>query len=108
LRIGHDAPVSTTEADRHHLYTGLVELLGEHRAGTLMTYLPSYDPSTVATRADLAATRADLAEVKAGIAALANRFDGFDKRLDRLFLTLVAGLFVIVAAMAGVVASSLG
>jgi hypothetical protein len=97
--------VSTPEADRHHLYTGLVELLGEYRAGTLMTYLPSYDPSAVATHADLADL---ITRFEARFDRFEARLGEFDRRLDRMFLTLVAGLFVIVAAMAGVVAASLG
>jgi hypothetical protein len=35
------------------------------------------------------------------------RLDGLGSRLDRLFLTLVAGFFVIVAAMAGFVFTTL-
>jgi hypothetical protein len=103
----HDASMSTPEADRHHLYTGLVELLGEHRAGTLMTYLPSYDPSAVATRTDLSDVRTEIAALVTRFDRFEARLDHFDKRLDRLFLTLVAGLFVIVAAMAGVFAATL-
>lgn len=83
-------PVS--EAARHDLYTGLAELLGSDRAETLMTHLPRYDPAEVATKADIT-----------NLESMLNiRLDGMNKRLDRLFLTLVAGLFVIVAAMTSV------
>jgi hypothetical protein len=86
-----------SEADRHDLYTGLVEVIGETRADTLMTYLPTHAPSELATRSDLEAlaTRMDA------------RFDRMDARFDRLFVTVVGGLFVIVAAMAGVVLSGM-
>jgi hypothetical protein len=97
--------MGTSEAARHDLYTGLVELLGENRAGTLMAYLPTYDPAEVATKSDIAALRSDLATVNAEVAALGMRMDD---RFHRLTLTLVAGLFVIVAAMAGVVVAGLG
>lgn len=123
--MGHDAVVSTPEADRHLLYTGLVELLGEHRAGTLMTYLPSYDPAAVATRADLAdlITRfearfdqidarfdhvdARFDHIDARFERFEARFDRLDSRVDRVFLTLAAGLLAIVATLAIALVSGL-
>ena len=121
--------MSISEAARHDLYNGLSDLLGPERAETLMTHLPRYDPAEVANKADLVELKTDLG---AGIAGLEssmtirldgvdtrldgidnrldgvdNRLDGINARLDRLFLTLVTGLFVIVAAMAGVVFTTL-
>lgn len=84
-------PIS--EAKRADLYTGLVEVLGPDRAETLMAQLPRFDPADVATKADLKELRVELRESLTAV----------NQRLDRLFQTLVAGLFVIVAAMIGVV-----
>ena len=58
-----------------------------------MAHIPRFDPADVATKADLKGLRVELRE---GLAAV-------NQRLDRLFQTLVAGLFVIVAAMIGLV-----
>ena len=125
-----------SEAARADLYTGLAELLGPERAETLMTHLPRYDPSEVATRSDVAALRSDFSGLETRLnrqfeqrfehidqrfARMDERFDRVDERfvrveaqldglagrLDRFFLTLVAGLFVIVAAMAGVLFATL-
>ena len=120
-------PIS--EAARHDLYNGLSDLLGPDRAETLMTHLPRYDPAEVATKSDLAELKTDLGADIAGLESsmtirldgvdtrldgidtrldgVDNRLDGINARLDRLFLTLVTGLFVIVAAMAGVVFTTL-
>lgn len=77
-----------------------------------MAYLPTTDLGTLATRSDLAVLRSDLTLLVDRVSDVEQaviRLDGrMTQRLDRLFLTLVAGLFVIVAAMAGVVAASLG
>ncbi|MFQ5523084.1 MAG: hypothetical protein ACE5F5_05855, partial [Acidimicrobiia bacterium] len=57
-----------SEAARADLYTGLAEVLGPERAEILMTQLPSFDPSEVATRTDIAdlreATRTDIADLR--------------------------------------------
>lgn len=83
-----------------------------------MTQLPRFDPAEVATKSDLAelsaglaATRSDLsglaAATKSDFAELRGELrDGLkdvNQRLDRLFLTLVAGLFGVIAAMAALV-----
>ena len=123
-------PISETA--RHDLYNGLTDLLGPDQAETLMAYLPEFDPSDVATKSDIARLDTDItavhlelkefrAEMARGFAVVNDRFDRVDdrfgrvddrfgrvdNRFDRLFLTLVAGLFVIVAAMAGVVFTAL-
>ena len=123
----------TSEAARHDLYNGLTELLGLDRADTLMAYLPEFDPDDVATKGDIAelraatktdiaelrtATKTDIAELRTATKTDMARMDGnlgdlksgqalLHSRIDRLFVTLVAGLFVIVAAMAGVVFTAL-
>jgi len=84
-------PIS--EAARADLYTGLAEVLGPERAETLMAQLRRSDPADVATKADLKELRVELRD---GLAAV-------NQRLDRLLQTLVTGLFVIVAAMVGLV-----
>ena len=53
-----------------------------------------------ATKTDMARMDGNLGDLKSGQALL-------HSRIDRLFVTLVAGLFVIVAAMAGVVFTAL-
>jgi len=107
-----------SEAARADLYNGLSDLLGPERAETLMTHLPRYDPAEVATKSDFAELRTDFAEVRSDFAELRSDFRseiselrtemttgfaGVNERFDRMYLTLVAGFFVIVAAMAGVV-----
>ncbi len=113
-------PIS--EAARADLYNGLSDLLGPERAETLMTHLPIYDPVEAATKSDVAGLRVDIKSdvggLRADIGALESRLvsrldrvetrlDGLGSRLDRLFLTLAAGFFVVVAAMAGVVFTTL-
>jgi hypothetical protein len=78
-------------------YNGLAELLGRERAETLMTHLSRNDPNDLVTKSDFSELRA---EVRSDFSALG-------ERLDRMYLTLVAGLFVIVAAMTGVLFTTL-
>ena len=88
-------PIS--EAARADLYNGLAEVLGPDRAETLMAQLPRYDPAEVATKSDLAELRTELrTELRDGLAAV-------NQRLDRLFLTLLVGMFGVVAALIGVI-----
>ena len=90
-------PIS--EAARADLYTGLAEILGRDRAETLMAQLPRFDPIDVATKSDLAELRTELrTELRNGLAAV-------NQRLDRLFLTLLVGMFGLVAAVVGVILS---
>lgn len=90
----------SSEAARADLYTGLAEVLGPERAETLMAQLPRYDPSEVATKSDLAELRvelrSELGELRTGLAAV-------NQRLDRLFLTMLVGMFGVVAALIGVI-----
>lgn len=58
-----------------------------------MAQLPRFDPAEVATKADLAELGTELRE---GLAAV-------NLRLDRLFLTLLIGMFGVVAALIGVI-----
>lgn len=72
-----------------------------------MTYLPSFDPSEIASKADLAILRSNFEnrfdQVDRRFDQLEVRMLGIDRRLDRLFLTLLAGMFVIAAAMASLI-----
>ncbi len=86
-------PIS--EAARADLYTGLAEVLGPDRAEILMAQLPRFDPAEVATRTDLADLRGELRD---GLAAVS-------QRLDRLFLTLLIGMFGVAAALISLVFS---
>ena len=80
-----------------------------------MTHLPRYDPAEVATKSDFADLRSDFAELRSDFSGeiselrteMTTGFAGVNERFDRMYLTLVAGFFVIVAAMAGVVFTSL-
>ncbi len=109
-------PIS--EAARADLYTGLAEVLGPDRAEILMAQLPRFDPAEVATKtglaelgAGLAATRSDLSGLAAATKSdfvevrgeLRDGLAAVNQRLDRLFLTLLVGMFGVVAALIGLV-----
>jgi hypothetical protein len=83
-----------------------------------MAHLPRFEAAEFATTADVAATRDDIAslrsELKGDIASLRSDLKGdirevahglkdANQRLDRLFLALVGGLFVVIATMASLV-----
>lgn len=70
-------------------------MLGAKRAELLMSQVPRYDVNEIATKDDPQELRT---EIREGLAAV-------NQRLDRQFLTLVAGPFVIVAAMIGLFAA---
>ena len=61
----------------------------------------------VATKSDFAELRSDFAELRSDFseqrAEMTAGFAGVNERFDRMYLTLVGGWFVIVAAMAGFV-----
>ncbi len=126
VKCGIVARMAMSEAARADLYNGLSDLLGPERAETLMTHLPRYDPAEVATKSDFADLRSDFAELRSDFRSemselrsdfrseiselrteMTTGFAGVNERFDRMYLTLVAGFFVIVAAMAGVVFTSL-
>ena len=89
----------SSEADRLNLYNGLNELLGPERAETLMPGLSTIDISQLATKADLALLAARIDALEARMTSLEAAMVGLGLRLDKMFQTLVAGLFVIVAAI---------
>jgi hypothetical protein len=90
----------------------MAELLGPERAETFMSALPSIDINQVATKADLAVLGGRMGAFEARMDGLETRMAALEAamlnlglRLDRMYVTLVAGLFVIVAAMVGVMIS---
>jgi hypothetical protein len=120
--------MATAESRRRDLYNGLTELLGIERADTLMQFLPSIEGSQQATRTDIyglsgienversLTTRIDSVErdlttridnVERDLTAridrfehsVTARFDAMDQRLDRVVLTLAAGLMAIIATL---------
>jgi Fe2+ transport system protein B len=100
--------MSVPEGARHDLCTGLVDALGQERAGTLMAYLPMVQSSDQLTKDEF---HRAIAELHRRFDALEQRVSDLDDRLsrrvDRLVLTLVTGLFVVVVAMAGVYTATL-
>jgi hypothetical protein len=98
------------EARRHDLYHGLEEVLGTDRADTLMAYLPSRETTDLATGADVVDLRADIhqvraevhrvrGELKSEIQDVRGELKSVNQRLDRLFLTLAAGLMATTGAV---------
>ena len=61
-----------------------------------MGQLPRFDAAVVATRSDVAAVKSDMAELR-------TELKWVNQRLDRLFLTLLTGMFGIMAALIGLV-----
>lgn len=93
--------MTAKEAARLDLYNGLTELLGPKRAEALMSYLPVIEASEVLTRSDLLAFRD---EMSGRFDRLEERMDRFEERMDRMVRVLMGGLFMVVAALIGVVA----
>lgn len=93
----------TDEARRHDLYHGLMEVLGEERAGTLMAYLPTHDGDGLATQTDVASVRDDLTGLEQGVNQrldiMTAAIDSLGRRVDRLTFALIAGLIAVVAAL---------
>lgn len=76
-----------------------------------MAQLPRFDPAEMATKSDLAdlraATKSDLAEVRADMISehgeLRAGLAAVNQRLDRLFLTLLVGMFGVVGSLISLV-----
>lgn len=77
---------SVSEARRHNLYNGLVQLLGPDQADTLMSYLPTEPIQALVTKRDLDATEARLTVRIDGLVqrmhGFGRRMDGFEQRMD--------------------------
>lgn len=99
--------MTTSESRRHDLYNGLIEVIGNDRADTLMRYLPSIEGSELATRTDVHAISNRIDDVEKSLTtridnvekSLGGRIDGMNQRLDRLVLTMAAGLMAIIATL---------
>jgi len=105
------------EARRLDLYNALSEFIGPERADTLMAHLPTREGSELATQADIEGvggridhlanrfdhleTRFDRFETRFDRfeTRFDDRFDSVNQRLDRLFLTLAAGLIAMIATV---------
>ena len=108
---------SVSEATRHNLYNGLIDVLGPDQADTLMSYLPTEPIQALATKRDLDAAEGRLTLRMNGfeprmdgfeqrmdrfeqrmdrfddrLAGIDRRLDVVNERLDRLFLTMLAGM----------------
>jgi len=121
--------MAAPEARRHDLYNRLEEVLGTDRVDTLMAYLPATEAAALATKEDIGGVQAEIQAVKnelrAEIQAFRNELRAeiqafkaevrteltaetqavrgdiraVSGRLDRLFLTLAAGLIAVVGAL---------
>lgn len=106
--------MTTDEAKRHGLYDVLTATIGAEETDTLMAYVPTQLNEVLATKGDLSAmadafdsrfkaveTRLD--RVETGVDTLrtdlGDRIDSVNRRLDRLFLTLAAGLLAVVGTL---------
>jgi hypothetical protein len=94
--LRHRVGVTTSEARRHELYHRLEEVLGTDRADTLMSCLPTVASDQLATKDDLEALRTELEAIRRD---LGTGLQAVNERLDRLFVTLAAGLLAVVGAM---------
>jgi hypothetical protein len=95
--------MTVPEARRHDLYSALEEVLGTDRADTLMAYLPTIETAALATRSDIAVVEARVedvrSELKSEIQLVGTEIRAVNQRLDRLFLTLGAGLVAMLVAV---------
>ncbi len=110
LLLWHGHHMAVSETQRHDLYNRLNELLGSESADTLMAYLPTEPASSLARKADVTEVGERVSSLTARLDRLEDRFshmevvvtgriDEVNRRLDRLFLTLAAGLIAVVATM---------
>lgn len=95
--------MTTSESRRLDLYNGLQELLGTDRATYLMAHLMPAEMPDLLTRREFDAA---MSEIKGALAGLDQKFDRLEdkleavnKRIDRVLLVVVSGMFVLVAAI---------
>ena len=84
------------ESKRLELYNRLQEVLGSGPATTLMTYLPPVQTGELLTRIEF---KTEIARLDARLDRFENRFDSVNKKIDRVLLAVVGGMFVVVAAI---------
>ncbi len=102
-------PIS--QAAHNALYNELRRVIGDTNADTLMSYLPT-EAENPATRSDLLASetrltgevqllRSEMEDFRSELRGLRDELHGglaaMNQRIDRLFLALVGGLFLVVA-----------
>ncbi|MFP4554790.1 MAG: hypothetical protein ACLFRT_13145 [Actinomycetota bacterium] len=119
--------MASPESIRLDLYNGLQQLLGTDRATYLMTHLlPAEMPDLLTktefgiemsqVRTEMSRMNTKMSRVNTELSDLGTRFtkleDKLDtrfaevnKRIDRVLLAVVGGLFVMLAAMSGIVAA---
>ena len=103
--------MTAAESRRLDLYNGLSDLIGPDRADTLMAYLPSRAGAELATNEGLHDLESRLSKgindvesrLSTRIDRLEDRMDsGFaalNARIDRMNLTLAAGMLGVIAAL---------
>jgi hypothetical protein len=110
--------MTTPESTRLDLYNGLQELLGTDRARYLVTHLLPVEESDLLTRTEfeteMSGLRTELSAFKQEMSEQFDKIDGrFDrldekldkkltevhKRIDRVLLAVVGGMFLILAAV---------
>lgn len=90
--------MTVSEAQRHDLYNGLEGILGTDRADTLMAYLPTTESAALATKDDIGSLESQMRSLKDDMRSFKDDLREVNQRLDRLFLTLAAGLVAVMGA----------
>lgn len=92
--------MGSQESRRLELYNRLQEVLGSGPATTLMTLLPPVETGELLTRTEF---KTEIARLDARFDRFEDRFedrfDSVNKKIDRVLLAVVGGMFVIVAAI---------
>lgn len=93
--------MTSAEARRRDVYSGLTEGIGEEQVDTLMAYLPTSESAdfATATQVDAIETKLDAVEAKLtdAIGRLEIRLDALNGRLDRIVLAIIAALVIVIA-----------
>jgi hypothetical protein len=83
--------MSQAETARHALYSRLESVLGSEHAETLMTFLPAYSGSEVATRGDIDLLKADFDRLEATVSARFDKMDDVFREHQRFYVTTLIG-----------------
>ena len=104
--------VTASESRRHELYNGLALVIGPELTETLMSFLPPVPFIDLATKDDIAGLgtelRTEMTELRTEMtgfkAEVRSELRDLGKRIDRIYLTLLAGFVSItVALVAGII-----
>lgn len=90
--------MTSQESKRLGLYNRLQEVLGTDPATTLMTYLPPVEAPDLLTRSEF---KSSISKIETRFDRFEDRFDELNRKIDRVLLAVVGGLFVVVAAIIG-------